>query len=193
MKRIAITGSLGTGKTTVLEILKEMGFPTFSCDAVVKELYKNPEVKKRIIEIFGEEILEIDGEINKKKVLERILKDEKVKKRLESVLHPLVKEKLLEFMKKNEREKIVFAEVPLLFEVGWENLFDEVWVASCSEEVQKERIIKKGLGDLGIEILKFQLPLKEKEKKAHKIIFSEKDIKELKKEIKEIIKEYLED
>lgn len=194
MKKIAITGSLGTGKSTILKILQNLGFSTFSCDEVVKNLYKDPDIQKKIIKIFGKEILSIDGKLNKKKILEKILENNKLKEKLESFFHPLVKEKLLEFMKKRKKEKIIFAEVPLLFEAGWEDLFDEIWVITCSPLTQKERILKKGLEEkLGKKLLKLQLPLKEKEKRAHKIIFSEKSFEELEKEIKEMLKEYLRD
>jgi len=194
MKKIAITGSLGTGKSTILKILQNLGFSTFSCDEVVKNLYKNPDIQKKIIEIFGKKILSIDGKLNKKKILEKILEDNKLKEKLESLFHPLVKEKLLEFIRERKEEKIIFAEVPLLFEAGWEDLFDEIWVITCSLLTQKERILRKGLEEkLGEKLLKLQLSLKEKEKKAHKIIFSEKSFEELEKEIKEMLKEYLKD
>ena len=194
MKKIAITGSLGTGKSTILKILQNLGFSTFSCDEVVKNLYKDPDIQKKIIEIFGKEILSIDGKLNKRKILEKILENNKLKEKLESLFHPLVKEKLLEFIRERKEEKIIFAEVPLLFEVGWEDLFDEIWVITCSPLTQKERILRKGLEEkLGEKLLKLQLSLKEKEKKAHKIIFSEKSFEELEKEIKEMLKEYLRD
>ena len=194
MKKIAITGSLGTGKSTILKILQNLGFSTFSCDEVVKNLYKDPDIQKKIIEIFGKEILSIDGKLNKRKILEKILENNKLKEKLESLFHPLVKEKLLEFVRERKEEKIIFAEVPLLFEVGWEDLFDEIWVITCSPLTQKERILRKGLEEkLGEKLLKLQLSLKEKEKKAHKIIFSEKSFEELEKEIKEMLKEYLRD
>lgn len=194
MKKIAITGSLGTGKSTILKILQNLGFSTFSCDEVVKNLYKDPDIQKKIIEIFGKEILSIDGKLNKRKILEKILENNKLKEKLESLFHPLVKEKLLEFIRERKEEKIIFAEVPLLFEAGWEDLFDEIWVITCSPLTQKERILKKGLEEkLGEKLLKLQLSLKEKEKKAHKIIFSEKSFEELEKEIKEMLKEYLRD
>ncbi len=194
MKKIAITGSLGTGKSTILKILQNLGFSTFSCDEVVKNLYKNPDIQKKIIEIFGKEILSIDGKLNKRKILEKILENNKLKEKLESLFHPLVKEKLLEFIRERKEEKIIFAEVPLLFEAGWEDLFDEIWVITCSLLTQKERILRKGLEEkLGEKLLKLQLSLKEKEKKAHKIIFSEKSFEDLEKEIKEMLKEYLRD
>lgn len=194
MKKIAITGNIGTGKSTVLKILQDLGFLTFSCDSVVKELYEDPEIKKRVVDIFGKEILESYGKLNKRKILEKISENQELKKKLEDLFHPLVKEKLLEFIKINEGEKVLFFEIPLLFEVGWEDLFDEVWVVSCSEKVQKERILKKGLNErLGEKILKMQLPLKEKEKKAHRVIFSEKSFEDLEKEIRGMLEEYLKD
>uniref|UniRef100_A0A7C4NWW8 Dephospho-CoA kinase n=1 Tax=Thermodesulfobacterium geofontis TaxID=1295609 RepID=A0A7C4NWW8_9BACT len=137
-------------------------------------------------------MLEPDGKLNKKKILEKILENQELKKELEALFHPLVKKKCIEFINANKEEKILFFEVPLLFEAEWESFFDEIWVVSCSEKVQKERILKKGLNEkLGEEILKLQLPLSEKEKRAHRIIFSEKSREDLEKELKEIIKEYL--
>ncbi len=194
MKKIAITGSLATGKSTVLKILESLGFSTFSCDSAVKELYQNEKVKKKVQEIFGKEILCSNGNLNKSKILEKILENQELKKKLENLIHPLVKEKLLFFLKTNKEKKPVFVEVPLLFEVGWENLFDEIWVVTCSEKTQRERISEKGLDiETGEKLLKFQIPLKEKEKKANKVISTEKNLEELRKEIKEMLKEYLED
>jgi len=192
VKKIAITGNLATGKSTVLKILKNMGFPVFSCDEAVRKLYEEEEVKKKVLEIFGKEVLRPNGELNKRKILEKILENQKLKKSLENLIHPLVKEKLLKFLEENKEKKLVFLEVPLLFEVGWESLFDEIWVTTCSEKTQKERILKKGLDiETGKKILKHQKPLKEK--KAHKVIFTDKDLEELEKEIKEMLKEYLKD
>lgn len=194
MKKIAITGNLATGKSTVLKILGNLGFPTFSCDEAVRELYEEEKIKKKIGEMFGKEIFETNGKINKKRILEKILENQHLKKQLEDFIHPLVKQKLLQFLETNKEKKLLFFEVPLLFEAGWEELFDEIWVITCSEKTQKERIPQKGL-DLktGEKLLKFQKPLKEKEKRAHRIIITEKNLDELEKEIKEILKEYLKD
>ncbi|PMP67777.1 MAG: hypothetical protein C0190_02630, partial [Thermodesulfobacterium geofontis] len=82
MKKIAITGNIGTGKTTILKILQNLGFLTFSCDSVVRELYKDPEIKKRVIDIFGKEIIESDKKLNKRKILEKILENKELKREL---------------------------------------------------------------------------------------------------------------
>lgn len=191
MKKIAITGSVATGKSTVLNILKKMGFSTFSCDEVVKKLYEKAYIQNKILETLGKEILGENGKIDKKKILEKIIEDPLFKKKLEKIFHPLVKKALLNFIKKEEKkEKIIFAEVPLLFEVGWEDLFDEIWVISCDENLQKKRIAKKGLKEWGEKLLSLQIPLKEKEKKAHRVIYSDKSLKDLEEEIKEILKKY---
>ncbi len=191
MKKIAITGSVATGKSTVLNILKKMGFSTFSCDEVVKKLYEKAYIQNKILKTLGKEILGENGKIDKKKILEKIIEDPLFKKKLEKIFHPLVKKALLNFIKKEEKkEKIIFAEVPLLFEVGWEDLFDEIWVISCDENLQKKRIAKKGLKEWGEKLLSLQIPLKEKEKKAHRVIYSDKSLKDLEEEIKEILKKY---
>ncbi len=191
MKKIALTGSIATGKSTVLNILKNLGFSTFSCDEVVKKFYEKPYIQKKIFKNLGEEILGEQRKIDKKKILEKMTKDPLFRKKLENIFHPLVKKALLDFIKKNEKkENIVFAEIPLLYEVGWENLFDEVWVVSCNENLQKKRLAEKGLGKWGEILLSLQIPLKEKEKKAHRVIYSDKSLEDLEKEIKEILKEY---
>lgn len=191
MKKIAITGGVATGKSTVLNILKKMGFSTFSCDEVVKKLYEKAYIQNKILKTLGKEILGENGKIDKKKILEKIIEDPLFKKKLEKIFHPLVKKALLNFIKKEEKkEKIIFAEVPLLFEVGWEDLFDEIWVISCDENLQKKRIAKKGLKEWGEKLLSLQIPLKEKEKKAHRVIYSDKSLKDLEEEIKEILKKY---
>ncbi|RLG11235.1 dephospho-CoA kinase [Candidatus Pacearchaeota archaeon] len=192
MKKIGITGGICTGKTTLLNILKNLGFKTFCCDEVVKELYKKSEIKEKLIEIFGKEILTSTYEIDKKKILKKILMDQNLKSQLESLFHPIVKRELFKFFEENKGEKIIFAEVPLLFELNWNSFFDEIWVITCSEKVQKKRILEKFKNFKDIEkLLSMQIPIFEKEKRAHRVFSSEKSIHELEKEVKEILKGYL--
>ena len=194
MKKIGITGGIATGKTTFLNIIKSLGFPVFSSDEIVRELYKEPEIKAQLLKIFGQEILNSDGGINKNKILKKILENSELKTKLEMLFHPIVKKKLLEFFKDAEKNqyKIAFAEVPLLFEAGWQSIFDEIWVITCSKETQIKRIKEKGnYADLFFQLSEKQIPLEEKEKKAHRIFSSEKLPDELKKELKILLKEYL--
>lgn len=190
-KRIGITGGIATGKTTFLGLLKEMGFLTFSCDEVVEQLYKEPEVTKKVKELFG-----FSSDLDKIKILEAIVSDPGLKKRLEEVFHPRVKDRMLNFFREAEKkgEKVVFVEVPLLFECGWEKYFDEVWVITCSKTTQEKRIRERfPYCSLMMKLRDLQIPLEEKEKRAHRVFSSEKSIRELQEELKTCLKEFLKD
>ncbi len=196
MKKICITGGISTGKTTFLKILSSLGFDTFSCDKVVKNFYQDEKIKKELLRIFGEEILDERGEIKKVEVLKKIIKDQDLRKKLEELFHPLVREELINFFKstKAKGKKLVFAEVPLVFEAGWKEFFDEIWVLTCSKKTQQNRIKTKGkFSELFLKLADTQIPLEKKEKLADRVFSSEKPPEELKKEIKVVLKEYLKD
>ncbi|MBZ4681513.1 dephospho-CoA kinase [Thermodesulfobacterium sp.] len=185
MKKIAITGGVATGKTSLLNLLRELSCPVFSCDEVVKKLYEQPEIREKIYQLFGT--------LDKKKILEKIISDEKAKKSLEEVLHPAVKAELKRFFEtcRQKGEKVVFVEVPLLFECGWEEMFDEVWVVVCSSKTQQERIkTRSTFPELVLKLASLQFPLEEKAKRAHRLFSSEKPLEVLKEEIKTILKEF---
>ncbi|MCX8041798.1 MAG: dephospho-CoA kinase [Thermodesulfobacteriaceae bacterium] len=193
MKKIGITGGIGTGKSTFLKVLQKLGFKTFSCDEIIKTFYQDPEIKEKVAQILGEEVLNPKGEIDKKLISKKILENRSLKEKLESFFHPLVKEELDKFLKKvaDLKERIVFVEVPLLFEVGWDKFFDEVWVISCSPEVQLKRLLERGLSlEIAKSFIQAQLPLAEKEKRANRVFSSEDPPEKWEIELKEILKEY---
>ena len=122
-KRVAITGGIGSGKSTLLQRLNEMGYETFSCDNIYKEITELPSYIKAIKQLFPEAV--VDEKIDKKILGKIIFNNEKKRNQLNAVAHPLVMNSLLTQMN-NSASKTVFAEVPLLFEGGFENLFDNV-------------------------------------------------------------------
>jgi len=190
VKKIAITGGIATGKTTLLNILKDLGFKTFSCDQVVKKLYQREDVQKRAKELLGEDVFSLTKP-DLLKILKLITEDDAKRKKLEEILHPLVKAELNRFLKECEEkgEKVVFVEVPLLFEVNWDKEFDEVWVVWCSEATQEKRILERG--ETAPYLLKLktkQIPIEKKAKLAHKTFSSEKPISTLKKEVLNALK-----
>ncbi|MGB9761661.1 MAG: dephospho-CoA kinase [Caldimicrobium sp.] len=193
LKKIAITGGIATGKSTLLGLLRELGFPCISCDEIVKKIYQREDIQKNLIELFGKEVLNKDRNINVKFILEKILANSNLKRNLENLIHPEVLKEIFHFFAeiKEKGEKICFVEVPLLFEVAWEKYFDEIWVITCSEDVQKERIKRLKGSELYLDLSKCQIALKEKEKMAHKIFSSEVPVEELKESLKTLLKEYL--
>ena len=124
-KNIAITGGIGSGKSTVLNFLKQLGFSVFSCDAIYSELLSEKEYVSNLASIFPEVV--IKDKIDKKRLASIVFSDKCAREQLNKLAHPLVMERLLRRMKE-ENSEIVFAEVPLLFEGNFEYLFDEVWV-----------------------------------------------------------------
>uniref|UniRef100_A0A832GLP9 Dephospho-CoA kinase n=1 Tax=Caldimicrobium thiodismutans TaxID=1653476 RepID=A0A832GLP9_9BACT len=192
-KLIAITGGLATGKSTFLRLLQKMGFTTLSCDEIVKDLYKSDIIKKKVVNLLGEDILSEDWQIDKRKVLEKILQNPSLRRALESLIHPLVWEKIKETLREctQKGNKIIFVEVPLLFEAGWETFFDEIWVITCKEETQKWRIEEKPDKELWLKLSQMQLPLEIKERRANRLFSSEKSPSEWERELREILKEYL--
>ena len=130
--KIAVTGGIGSGKSSVTKIIREKGFPVFSCDEINKQLLTKKDYINRIEKIFPEAV---EGEkIIKSRLAEIVFSDETALKKLNSVSHPLIMNELNRQM--NSRKGLVFAEVPLLFEGGYENLFHKIIVV-CREKEQR--------------------------------------------------------
>ncbi len=137
-KKIAVTGGIGSGKTLFCNILKSMGYDVFSCDDIYAEILQEEAYLSLLIKNFPECFP--NGKFNKKILSERIFKNREDKKTLESLAHPLILQRLL---KKMEDKEIVFAEVPLLFEGGYEELFDCVIALVRNKEDRIEAVRKR--------------------------------------------------
>ena len=188
MKKVAITGGIATGKSTLLKVLSELGQVVLSCDEIVSSLYEEKPVKDELVKVLGEEVLDQEGRVKKKAILEKIARNDSLKKRLEEFIHNKVWEFLERRFAELERRgvKAVFVEVPLLFEAGWEERFDEVWVIACKKETQIKRLAEQGRSHL-LPLLDKQTPLEEKIKKAHRVFSSEVPLSKLKEEVERVL------
>jgi dephospho-CoA kinase len=188
---IGITGILGSGKTTVLEILKKIGFRTISCDEIVKELLEKKYIIKKFKMIFGTDILK-NNKIDKKKVRDIIFNDLEKKKKIENILHPEVFKKIKkEILDTKKRNGIIFIEIPLLFETKSEQLFDKIMVVSAPLKEIKKRLKNKYSEEEIKNIWKNQIPLSYKKKRADYIIDNSGPISKTEKKIKEMIENLL--
>lgn len=131
MKKIAITGGIGSGKSTVAIILKSWGYPVFSCDEIYQEVSTSPSYIDKIKDIFPSCV--IDGKIDRKLLSNFVFSKEENRKKLNAIAHPMIMDVLKEQMD-SCKEKFVFAEVPLLFEGNFAHLFDEVIVVTRKKE-----------------------------------------------------------
>ena len=122
--KIAITGTIGSGKSTVASYLRNKGYFVFDCDEVNRELL-NSDI---LIDYFPE--CYDDGLLDKKKLANIVFNDEKKRLLLESIMHPLILERM---KKESGKHDPFFAEVPLLFEVNWDKFFDEILLVVLPE------------------------------------------------------------
>lgn len=137
-KRFAVTGGIGSGKTTVCRLLAAWGFPVFSCDEISHALWRDEAYLNTLTAAFPD--CAVGGKIDKDLLTGRIFSDETARKRLESLSHPRIMQKL---MAETEGLPVSFAEVPLLFEGGYEGLFDGVIVVRRSEEARVASVMAR--------------------------------------------------
>ena len=139
---IAITGGIGSGKSLALNILNGAGYFTISCDQIVKDLYKTHKVKRLLKSLFptavsGEKRLTIDT----KKIADITFFDKNKHKELTSTITPLVLEEVLK--KASRKQGLIFVEVPLLFECGYQDKFDGVIVIQREINARIESVKKR--------------------------------------------------
>lgn len=168
MLRVAVTGGICDGKSTVLEFIREAGFPTFSADEVASAVLREPEFLSKVVEAFGEAAVS-GGELDREFLRARVLPDPSRRRRLNSIAHAETLRRLLAAMAGSNRPS--FAEVPLLIETASHRFFDSVWVVVSSPEEQVRRLSER-LGDRGAaeRSLAVQLPTRAKIPFADRIL-----------------------
>lgn len=145
MKIIALTGSIGTGKSTVLKMFKSLGIQSWDADVSVHNLYKiNGRAYDIIGREFGKELLEEDG-INRQKLGAIVLNNPKAMKKLEDIIHPLVAADRQEFIQESAKTNppYVLIDIPLLFETNAQNEFEKIIVVACDFDTQKARVLQR--------------------------------------------------
>ncbi len=170
---IAITGTIGSGKSMVGRILEEVGVPVIDTDKIVHHLLtQNTPTRTAVVERFGAEIQNEDGSIDRRKLGPIVFKDPAARKELEAIVHPAV---ILECRRRVQEladKRLVAILVPLLFEAGLGNEYDEAWTVFTNEPVLRERLRRRdGLSDQQIDQrLSAQWSQDKKAQLAHRVI-----------------------
>jgi len=187
---IGMTGGIASGKSTVSDYLKKMGIEIIDADEIASKIIEERKVINNIVEEFGENILS-GKKINKKKLRKIIFEDKEKREKLNNIMHPSILEKVKEYIKKYEKNKIVIVDMPLLYEVGFEKEVDKVIVLYCSAEIQLSRIMKRDNVEYeeAVNTIKSQFDIRDKIKKADYIIENNGTKEELKSKIYDLIKE----
>ncbi len=184
MKKVAITGGLSSGKSTVCKLLSELGAYVVSADEIVHHLLSSdPVTCKKIVSLLGPSIL-VQGQLDRKAIATKVFSHEETRKSLESILHPLVFDELaLQYntIKKNQKYSLFVAEIPLLYETNNEALFDCVIAVVTDQKLCQERFIHahKQTAENFAYRMCAQMPSKDKEKKAHFVLHNNGSIEEL--------------
>ena len=185
MKRIGITGSLASGKTTASKFLSAKKGPLFSADLVVNRLYSKKNFKSLLIRKFKlKNNSNIRYELKKK-----IFKNQSIIKNLEKIIHPLVRKEMRMFIQKNKSKSYCFFEIPLLIESKLMKNFDSIIFIKSSKKIRLKRFEKKGGTKRLFQILNNkQLSDSKKIKHCHYIVVNDKNKKILKDKLFFILK-----
>ncbi|MBW1999215.1 MAG: dephospho-CoA kinase [Deltaproteobacteria bacterium] len=192
---LGVTGGIATGKSTVAEMLEEMGAPLVDVDIIAREVVEpGRPAWKQIVGYFGDSVLKEDGSIDRKRLSSIVFNDEAKRKRLESFTHPFILEEMaghVDRIARNNPDAIIQVVVPLLIEIGSQNQFDKVVLVYAPGEVQIERLMRRD----GIErtqaerILEAQLPIDEKLKYADFVIYNDGTLDETRTQVEDLWRE----
>ena len=171
-RRIGLTGGIASGKTTITNyIRKHKNIPIIDADHLSRELIKpNTYGYKKILDYFGNQIIDNknkrEKEINRKILRNIIFKHSESKEWIEKLLHPLIKEKIIEECSKYKNDQTIIMVIPLLFEAKFEDICTEIWLVKCPKEIQKKRLITRDrISEKdAYELINFQLSFEEKRK-----------------------------
>jgi dephospho-CoA kinase len=143
MKILGLTGGIGSGKSVVAELLRMMGIPVYDSDTRSKVLCDTDEyLKKEMIGLFGPELY-TNGLMNRELLAKRIFGDEAALKAVNALIHPAVERDFKDWVKAHSEYSVVVQESAILFEAGFEHLFDQIICVTAPEDIRIERVCKR--------------------------------------------------
>ena len=162
---IGITGSIACGKSLVSNYLQEKGYTIIDADKIGHMALENDEVKKQLVNKFGKSILK-DNEVNRVTLGKLVFENNENLKELNNIIHPQIRKNISEQIQVHKNEKLVFVDVPLLFEAKFDDLVEKIIVISLDEKIQLERLMNRDSlsKEEALQRIKSQIPVREKEK-----------------------------
>lgn len=175
VRKIALTGGIASGKSTVTVKLRARGYVVIDADDIVRQLYgKGKLIYNAIVSAFGNEILDPTGEIDRKKLGALVFSDSEALKRLNSVTHPIVEAEISKDLEKKllQGENVIFVDTPLLVETGNCERYDAVVLVYVNPQTQLQRLQSRNQlsHDEAVQRIESQMPLDEKKAYADFII-----------------------
>ena len=188
---IGLTGGIASGKSTVVEMIKDAGYKVIDADQLVHDLQaQGGRLYLALLDWLGEEILLPNGELNRPKLGQLIFSNEEMRHRSAEIQGTIIREELAaqrDYLAK--KEDIFFMDIPLLIENGYQDWFDQIWLVAVSPEVQRQRLMKRN--HLSVEEAKMridsQMSLAEKKPYASLVLDNNGSLDDLKEKVKSAI------
>lgn len=183
-----MTGSIATGKSTVTQFFREAGVPVIDTDQITQQLQQNPQVLQQLARTFGQKILQADGSLNRHVLGAIIFHDADQRRRLDALMHPLIKKELLRQAAEYVVPVVIF-DVPLLFETDYYQLCDQTIVVAVDEKTQLQRLCQRDGCDEALAKAKIasQLPILTKIKQADYVIDNQGTLEMTKKQVQQLV------
>jgi len=182
---IGLTGGIATGKSTISELLKVMGVRVIDADQLSREVVlPGSKTLERIVSAFGRGILNPKGELDRAKMRAIVFNDENKRKILEKITHPAIEDLL--FSKLGNTSSLWIYESAILYETGFASKLGEMWVASCSEQTQVQRVMQRdgATEEEAKQAISIQMPMEEKRQRADVIINTDILLSDLKSNVR---------
>lgn len=189
MLKVGLTGGIGSGKSTVAKGLQSKGITLVDADQIAREVVQpGEEALDEIANTFGREVIQADGNLDRSTLKQRIFSDPSAKKQLEAILHPRIRQRIIERVNSAVDTPYVVADIPLLVESKYPEHFDRVIVVDCTETQQIERVkARDDMSDEQIQrIMDSQATRQERLAAATDVIDNTGDIKSLKMQIEKL-------
>lgn len=187
---LGLTGSIGMGKSTTAQLFIDEGVPVHDADSAVHRLYAG-EAAPIVEAAFPGTV--IDGVVDRERLAEAVVGNPEAIKRLEALVHPLVREDSERFLQQHQRNgtPVVVLDIPLLFEKGGRERVDKIIVVTAPAQVQRERVLTRpGMTEKKFEnILALQMPDAEKQKRADFIIDTSRGIEPAREDVRDILRQ----
>ena len=195
MLKIGLTGGIGCGKSTAVDAFRVFGVPIIDADEISKNVVKKgSDALLEIANVFGDDVLLDDGELNRALLKEKIFssKSNQALQKLEAILHPRIREDILQEIKQlgeqSSSPRYVIVDVPLLVEKHYQSLFDRIIVVDCLPEQQLKRVKRRdGMATKDIQnVIKAQVSREQRKKSATDILDNTGDVDTLRSQVEKL-------
>ncbi|MBF0489666.1 MAG: dephospho-CoA kinase [Candidatus Omnitrophica bacterium] len=187
---IGLTGGIGSGKTTIAGMFKDLGAKVIDADAITRDILTHDgKCIKKVAKAFGHGILASSKEINRSVLANIVFQDPRELKKLTDILYPIGLKEVKKQIAKAKKTKLIVLDVPLLFESGWDKLADVIIVVQSTQHIQIQRMQKRtGLSKADIlRRMRCQMPIKEKLQRADIVIDNRKTFNQTDAQVRAIV------